>query len=124
MTDRVERQLLLPVPPEDIWEAITNDGWLAEEVRLDLRAGGDAIFRSGEAVKEGWVELAAAPAKLAFWWASDGEPATRVELTIEERDGATALLVVETRPLDILDLVGIPLPGAGGVRFGPALVAG
>jgi hypothetical protein len=31
--------------------------------------------------------------------------------------------VVESRPLDVLDLVGMPLPGIGGPSFGPALVA-
>jgi uncharacterized protein YndB with AHSA1/START domain len=123
MSDRVERQLLLPAAAEDVWDAITRDGWLAEEVRFDLRPGGDASFRTGEELKEGWVEEAVAPAKLAFWWASDGEPATRVELTLEPHEDATALRVVETRPLDLLDLVGTPLPGVSGTRFGPALVA-
>jgi uncharacterized protein YndB with AHSA1/START domain len=123
MTDRVERRLLLPASPEEVWNAITGDGWLADEVRLDLRPGGDASFRSSDGVKDGWVEAAVAPARLAFWWAWDGEPASRVELTIEARDGASALRVIETRPLDLLDLVGTPLPGVGGTRFGPALVA-
>jgi hypothetical protein len=39
---------------------------------------------------------------------------------------ATRLRVVETRPLDMLDLVGTPLPGLGGLggrTYGPALVA-
>jgi uncharacterized protein YndB with AHSA1/START domain len=121
MTDRIERELLLPASPEDVWEAVTGPGWLAEEVHLDLRPGGDASFG---ARKSGWVEEASAPARLAFWWTTDGEPATRVEITIKpERDSATRLRVVETRPLEVLDLVGMPLPGIGGAWFGPALVA-
>jgi uncharacterized protein YndB with AHSA1/START domain len=125
MTDRVERELELPVAPESVWDAVTSDGWLADEVDLELRPGGDAQFRSGQEVREGWVEEALAPSRLAFWWASDGEPASRVELTIERRDRGTSLRVVETRPLDVLDLVGVPLPGIDGARrsFGPALVA-
>ena len=125
MPDRIERELLLPATPEEIWDAVTSPGWLADEVSFDLRPGGDASFRSGSAVKEGWVEEALEPARLAFWWASAGEPATRVELTLSPAHGATRLRVVETRPLDLLDLVGTPLPG-NGVRsssFGPALVA-
>ena len=53
----------------------------------------------------------------------DDEPASRVELKIEERDAGSRLRVVETRPLEVLDLVGVPLPGAGGSTYGPALVA-
>jgi uncharacterized protein YndB with AHSA1/START domain len=123
MVDRIERKLLLDAPPEEVWDAVTSDGWLAEEVELDLRPGGDASFRSPDETRTGWVEEVIAPARLAFWWAEDGEPATRVELTLQADRDATWLRVVETRPLDVLDLVGVPLPGTGGSTFGPALVA-
>ena len=123
MADRIERELLLPASASEVWEAVIAPGWLAEEVTLDLRPGGDALFRSGAEVKTGWVEEVAAPARLAFWWSADGEPASRVELTIEPRSDATRLRVIETRPLELLDLVGMPLPGASGRSFGPALVA-
>jgi uncharacterized protein YndB with AHSA1/START domain len=124
MAERIERILSLPAPPETVWEVITADGWLAEEVRLDLRPGGDARFRSQESSKDGWVEEAMAPSRLAFWWALDDEPATRVELTLEPGDdGGTELRVVESRPLDVLDLVGTPLSRTGGASFGPALIA-
>jgi uncharacterized protein YndB with AHSA1/START domain len=130
MTDRVERELLLTASPEEVWEVVTGDGWLADEVELDLRPGGDACFRCDQAVKTGWVEDAVAPGiadeaagRLAFWWTSDNDPATRVELTLERSGAGTRLRVVEARPLDLLDLVGIPLRGVGGRSFGPALVA-
>lgn len=124
MTDRIERELLLPASPEEVWDAVTSGDWLADEVQIDLRPGGDASFRSRDGVKTGWVEEASRPTRLAFWWAADGEPATRVELRLERcLDALTRLSVVETRPLDVLDLVGVPLPGSGGARFGPALVA-
>ena len=124
MTDRIERGLLLPAPPEQVWDVVTSAGWLAEEVHMDLFPGGDARFRSANSVKTGWVEETTPPERLAFWWASDGEPATRVELTLEPApDGATRLRVVETRPLELLGLVGTPLPGIAGPSYGPALVA-
>jgi uncharacterized protein YndB with AHSA1/START domain len=124
MTDRIERTLLLPAPPETVWEVVTDDGWLADEVRLDLRPGGDADFRSRETSRVGWVEEAIEPSRLAFWWAVDDEPATRVELTLDPlQDGGTRLRVVESRPLDVLDLIGTPLGRIGGAPFGPALVA-
>jgi uncharacterized protein YndB with AHSA1/START domain len=121
--DRIERELVVDASPEEVWDAIVGDGWLAEEVELDLRVGGDAIFRSGRQTKTGWVEDVLAPERLAFWWAVDGQPATRVELRVLTEQDATRVRVVESRPLDVLDLVGTPLPGASGWTFGPALVA-
>ena len=51
----------------------------------------------------------------AVHWSEDGEAASRVELTLTPAgDGLTSIRVVETRPLEILDLIGIPAPGAGG----------
>jgi uncharacterized protein YndB with AHSA1/START domain len=123
VNDRIEREVLVEASPEEVWDAITRAGWLADEVELELRPGGDALFRSGEEVKTGWVEDVRRAEHLAFWWAVDGEPATRVELTLVDETAATRLRVVETRPLDVLDLVGTPLPGIGGRTFGPALVA-
>jgi uncharacterized protein YndB with AHSA1/START domain len=124
MAERIERILSLPAPPETVWEAVTSDGWLADEVDLDLRPGGDAEFRSQQSSKSGWIEEAMAPSRLAFWWTLDDEPATRVELTLEpDDDGGTQLRVVESRPLDVLDLVGTPLRRVGDAQFGPALVA-
>jgi uncharacterized protein YndB with AHSA1/START domain len=126
MTDQIERDLLLPAPPEQVWDVITAPGFLAEEVELELEPGGDARFDE----RSGWVEEVVAPgadesARLTFWWSADGEPASRVELTLEpEADGYTRLRVVEARPLEVLDLTGIPLPGAGGAQRGPAMLAG
>ncbi len=122
--NRIERELLLSASPAMIWDAVVSDGWLADEVELELEPGGEAWFRTGSTVRTGWVEEVMAAQRLAFWWAADGEPATRVELTLDRRgDAATRLRVVETRPLDVLDLVGMPLPGPSGPNFGPALVA-
>jgi uncharacterized protein YndB with AHSA1/START domain len=123
VTDRIERELVIEASPQEVWDAVTASGWLAEEVELELRPGGDASFRSREADKRGWVEEACAPERLTFWWASDGEPATRVELTLRPDGENTLLRVVETRPLELLDLVGLPLPGTGGATYGPALAA-
>ncbi len=124
MADRIERILSVRAPRETVWDVVTADGWLAEEVLLDLRPGGDAHFRSRKWSRTGWVEEAMAPSRLAFWWTVDDEPATRVELTLEpDDDGGTQLRVVESRPLDVLDLVGIPLGRTGSAWFGPALVA-
>ncbi len=138
MTDRIDRELVLDVPIAALWLALTDDAWLAEwladDVELDLRPGGEARFRIGDTERSGWVEEISPPrpggrsgrgsARLSFWWSRDDEAASRVEfeLTAEEED-RTRLRVTETRPLDVLDLVGVRLPGIGGGTYGPALVA-
>lgn len=123
MTDRIERELLLPARPGDVWEVVTRDGWLAEQVEIEPVPGGEAAFADRDGVRTGWVEEARAPERLVFWWGADGEPGSRVELTLTPEGEGTRVRVVETRPLELLDLAGIPLPGPGGARYGPALLA-
>jgi uncharacterized protein YndB with AHSA1/START domain len=135
MTDQIARELQLPASPDDAWAALTDPEWLrrwlADEVRLELQPGGDAWFRTGDSVRNGWVEEVSPPrfggeadARLVFWWAQDDEPASRVELTLTpSQRGGCVLRVVEARPLDVLDLVGIPLQQPGASPYGPALVA-
>ena len=123
MSERIERELWVPAAPETVWEAVTSDGWLADHVSLELRPGGEARFESVDRVRTGWIEDVSAPERLSFWWSDDDEPASRVELRIEAHEHSTRLRIVETRPLEVLDLIGVPLPGVGGARFGPALVA-
>lgn len=123
MTERIERELWLAATPEAVWETVTGDGWLADRVSFDMRPGGDAQFDSDGQIRTGWVEDVSAPERLSFWWAVDDEPASRVELRIEAHEDATRLRIVESRPLEVLDLVGVPLPGPGGATYGPALVA-
>jgi uncharacterized protein YndB with AHSA1/START domain len=129
MTDQIERELLLPAPPQQVWEVVTGPGFLADDVELELAPGGEARFTEDGSTRTGWVEEAEAPGdgesgRLAFWWSADGEPASRVELTLEpEAGGYTKLRVVEARPLEVLDVIGIPLPGSGGPAHGPALLA-
>ncbi|MBV9818672.1 MAG: SRPBCC domain-containing protein [Solirubrobacterales bacterium] len=145
MADLMQRELVLPVAPPAVWRALTDESWLArwlaDEARLELRPGGDARFRIGDRTRAGWVEEATPPTgerpgRLAFWWEdadADGGPgdgrASRVCLELTPTEDGTRLRVVETRPLDVLDLVGTPLGAPGGLadpgteRFGPALVA-
>jgi uncharacterized protein YndB with AHSA1/START domain len=135
MSDKIEREIELPASVQAVWLALTDPDclseWLADEVWLDPHPGGEARFVSGEEVKRGWVEEVSPPGedgpgsgRLAFWWAVDEEPASRVSISVTGRgDGTSVVRIVETRPLEVLDLVGVPLPGHGGRTFGPALVA-
>lgn len=129
MSERIDRELRIPASPDEVWAVVTTDGWLADQVMLELVPGGEARFVDGEAVRSGWVEEARPPTgseggRLAFWWAEDEEPASRVELVLDPEDeGCTRLRITETKPLDALDVIGIPLPGSGGASYGPAMVA-
>jgi hypothetical protein len=132
MVDRIEREQVLPTTLKQVWEVVTGPGWLAQEVRFELFPAGEASFRSHDWSKTGWVEDVQAPgsgdhsgARLVFWWSTAGDPATRVELTLEpEGDCATRLRVVEARPLEVLDLVGIPSPESGAPGQGPTMLVG
>jgi uncharacterized protein YndB with AHSA1/START domain len=133
MSDRIERQIELPSSIDLAWQALTDPDWLAlwlaDEIDMDPHPGGEATFVIGSETRTGWIEEVCPPesrgaGRVTFWWAPDDEPASRVELIVTEVDAERTLLrVVETRPLDVLDLVGTPLPGHGGTTYGPALVA-
>jgi uncharacterized protein YndB with AHSA1/START domain len=135
VTDRIERICELDAAPDDVWRALTDPDWLcdwlAEEAELELVPGGEARFVVEGRERAGWIEEVTPPGhgragRLAFWWQEQDEPASRVTFEIAETEAGTRLRINETRPLEVLDLVGIPLRsagGAGGMSFGPALVA-
>jgi uncharacterized protein YndB with AHSA1/START domain len=138
MTDLIERELSLPGTPAQLWRALTDPewlgSWLADEVALELRPGGEARFRFGDELRDGWVEEVSPPmpgsapgttGRLCFWWQAPDETASRVTLELIAGGDGTTLRVIEARPLEVLDLVGLPMPGnaAGGARYGPALIA-
>ena len=134
MTDRIERELELTSAAEDVCASTGPDGLragLAEEVQLQLGPGGDARFVVEGEARSGWVEEVRPPrdgrgGRLVFWWQADEQAASRVSLELDATEAGTRLRVVEARPLEILDLVGMPMPGAGGFgghTRGPALLA-
>ena len=130
MTDAIERVLELPVDLDTLWSAVTEpatlQSWLADEVAWELEPGGEARFVLEGRRRDGWVEEVSEPqhgrARLAFWWQGDDEPASRVVIELAETLEGTRLRVVEHRPLEVLDVIGIPLGGAGGHQHGPAMV--
>ena len=72
MTDEIERELILPAPPEQVWEVITSSGFLADEVELDLRPGGRLSLRwNHSGTYHGRVERVEPPRFFSFRWALD-----------------------------------------------------
>ena len=132
MTDLVQRELELAAEPQDVWRAMTDPArlrtWLAEEVELELRPGGDARFVVDGEPRSGWVEEVRPPrdgdgGRLVFWWQADNEPAARVCLEVEGTGLGARVRIVEARPLEILDVIGLPQAGQGGFAGGPMLAA-
>ncbi len=117
----VERELLVPETPEEVWETLAEPDWLGEEASIDLREAGDV--RAGE--RTGFVEDAEAPSRLVFWWRGpDDDEATRVELDLEESDEGTRVRITESRPLAVLDARGRDLAEVLGVGGnGPVALA-
>lgn len=97
----IERELLLDVPAEELWKAVSDEAmlrdWLAAEIELDLRPGGEILCRTEDGEQRlGAVELVEEGERLAFRWQRDGAAQSRVEFRIEETDGGARLTVTET----------------------------
>jgi uncharacterized protein YndB with AHSA1/START domain len=95
----ITREIEFPVPPDEVWEALTDpeqlEEWFANDVELDAREGGAGVFRwdDGEQ-KRARVTVAEPPERLVLDWDEDGE----VEFTLEEVDDGTRLRVRESTP--------------------------
>jgi len=98
----VSRSIVIDAPPEQVWEAIVDPAalaeWLADEVELEAREGGEVLCRyaSGEE-RRGEVELVEEAVRLAFHWQREGgAERSRVELILDAVAGGTEVTVVES----------------------------
>jgi uncharacterized protein YndB with AHSA1/START domain len=95
----IERDIVFPASPAEVWEALTEperlEEWFASEASLDLRPGGEGVFRWGDGDERRAVVRELEPEeRLVLDWEDDGQ----VVLELEEVDGGTRLHVVETSP--------------------------
>ena len=95
----VTREIVFPVPPDEVWKALTDpdqlEEWFANDVELDPREGGKGVFRWGDGEEKHATVVEAAPGeRLVLDWDDEGE----VEFTLEEVEGGTRLLVRESTP--------------------------
>jgi uncharacterized protein YndB with AHSA1/START domain len=95
----VTREVVFPVGPDEVWEALTEpeqlEEWFASEVELDPREGGKGVFRWGDGdVRKATVLVAEPNERLVLDWDEEGE----VEFTLEEVEAGTRLVVRESTP--------------------------
>jgi uncharacterized protein YndB with AHSA1/START domain len=97
---QVEREIVFPESPAELWEALTEperlEEWFATEVELDPRPGGAGFFRWGDGdERRATVREASEEERLVLDWEDGGG---EVVLELEEVDGGTLLRVVESTP--------------------------
>jgi uncharacterized protein YndB with AHSA1/START domain len=96
---QVEREIVFPVEPDELWEALTDperlEEWFANDVDLDPREGGEGTFRwdNGEE-RHATVREAVPGEKLVLDWDDEGA----VEFDLEPVPDGTRLVVRETSP--------------------------
>jgi uncharacterized protein YndB with AHSA1/START domain len=96
---QIEREIVFPASPTEVWEALTDpdrlEEWFANDVELDAQPGGEGIFRWDDGEERRAVVREAEPEeRLVLDWDDAGE----VVLELEEVEGGTRLHVVETSP--------------------------
>lgn len=95
----VEREIVVPEAPAEVWEALTEperlEEWFATEVELDARPGGEGVFRWGDGDERRAVvrELDEAE-RLVLDWDDGGS----VAIELEPSEAGTRVRVVETSP--------------------------
>jgi uncharacterized protein YndB with AHSA1/START domain len=100
----IRREIVLPAPREEVWEALTEperlEDWFANDVDLDLRPGGGASFRwSNGEERHATVTEVDPGRRLAFEWDGDSfEDRGEVELTLDDDADGTRLTVIESSP--------------------------
>ena len=96
---QVEREIVVPEPPEEVWEALTEaerlEEWFATEVELDARPGGEGVFRWGDGEeRRATIREIEQEERLVLDWDDGGE----VVLELEPAEDGTRVRVVETAP--------------------------
>ena len=108
--DRIESDIILPVPIERAWAAVTRveeiSRWFPKNMEMDFRTGGEftMYFESGDTAR-GVIEAIDPPHRFAYIWEAKGaDPNLPVKETyhtlvtyhLETVPEGTRLIVVET----------------------------
>lgn len=112
LPDRIERIIVLPVPRQRVWDAITKPEhlahWLGMVSGMDFRVGGEIHFtwENERSPYPGIIEVIEPVHHFAFRWSSYAighpklklapAPSTLVEFTLKELPDGTQLTLVES----------------------------
>src|SRR2546423_3832191 len=85
----VPREVVVPAPPKEVWQALTEPErlkeWFANEAELDARPGGEGVFRWGDGEERRAVVREVDEAeRLVLDWDDGGSVAIELE-TVEAR---------------------------------------
>src|SRR5579862_3747856 len=95
----IEREIVVPEAPDEVWEALTEperlEEWFASEVELDARPGGEGVFRRGDGdERHAVVRELEESERLVLDWDDGGS----VAIELEPAEGGTTVRVVESSP--------------------------
>ena len=96
---KVEREIVVPEEPAEVWESLTDperlEEWFASDVELDARPGGAGVFRWGDGEERRVVvrELEE-DRRLVLDWDDGGSVAIELEPVVN----GTRVRVVESSP--------------------------
>jgi len=95
----VEREIVVPESPTEVWEALTEperlEEWFASEVELDARPGGEGVFRWGDGdERRAVVRELEEGERLVLDWDDGGSVVVELRPVVE----GTRVHVVESSP--------------------------
>src|SRR6476660_7786337 len=96
---KVEREIVVPEEPAEVWESLTDperlEEWFASDVELDARPGGEGVFRWGDGDERAAVvrELEEAE-RLVLDWDDGGTVVLELEPVVD----GTRVRVIESSP--------------------------
>src|SRR5579862_442505 len=98
-TMEVEREIVVPESPTEVWEALTEperlEEWFASEVELDARPGGEGVFRWGDGdERRAVVRELEEGERLVLDWDDGGSVVVELRPVVE----GTRVHVVESSP--------------------------
>jgi uncharacterized protein YndB with AHSA1/START domain len=102
MSGTVERSIDLDVSAEELWELVTEpselEGWLGEEVDIDVRPGGLGRVVDHGVERRVVVEQVDDGRRFSYVWWPEGSPGevSRVELVVLPAATGSRLVVTET----------------------------
>ncbi len=100
MTD-IEREVLLPATPEEVWDEVADPerlgDWFGADVEGEIAPGEAVRFTSPDGVeRRAVVERVERDKRLTFRWLPDAdESSSRVDITIHEIPDGSIVRVVE-----------------------------